>query len=73
MGKKRRTPEQIVELLRAAEMSQEPVKQFWRKHELSTVSFYRWRAKYGGMEVAEAMADAGHKRDSKDLSKRTHG
>jgi putative transposase len=31
-----------------------PVKELCRKHSFSDASFYTWRAKYGGMEVAEA-------------------
>jgi putative transposase len=43
-----------VQLLREAETSGEPVESFCRRKEISTVTFYRWRAKYGGMEVSEA-------------------
>ena len=41
-------------ILREAEMSDEAVDQFCRRKEISTVSFYRWRAKYGGMDKSEA-------------------
>jgi putative transposase len=53
---KRYTPEQIVQVLREAEVSsdQEPIDEFCRRKGISTVSYYRWRAKYGGLEVSEA-------------------
>jgi len=54
MAKKRNSPEQIVAMLREAESSGEQVEQFCRRKEISTVSFYRWRAKYGGMDKSEA-------------------
>ena len=54
MSKKKQTPEQIVQILREAETTDEPVEAFCRRKEISTVTFYRWRAKYGGMEVSEA-------------------
>ena len=54
MSKKRQTAEQIVGILREAEVSGEPIEDFCRRRELSKVTFYRWRAKYGGMDVSEA-------------------
>lgn len=54
MSKKKQTPEQIVHILREAETTDESVEVFCRRKEISTVTFYRWRAKYGGMEVSEA-------------------
>jgi putative transposase len=59
MAKKRYSPEQIVEILREAEMSEESVEVFCRRKEIGTVSFYRWRAKYGGLDksVAKRLKD----------------
>jgi len=54
MAKKKHSPEQIIEILREAETSEESVEQFCRRKEIGTVSFYRWRAKYGGLEKSEA-------------------
>jgi putative transposase len=53
---KRYTPEQIVQVLREAEASgdQETIEEFCRRKGISTVSYYRWRAKYGGLDVSEA-------------------
>jgi putative transposase len=46
--------EQIITMLREAETSGESIEAFCRRKQVSTVSFYRWRAKYGGLEIAEA-------------------
>ncbi|NJM39570.1 MAG: transposase [Anaerolineae bacterium] len=54
MSKQKHTPEQIVRILREAETTDEPVEAFCRRKEISTVSYYRWRAKYGGLDVSEA-------------------
>ena len=54
MSKQKHTPEQIVRILREAETTEEPVESFCRRQAISTVSYYRWRAKYGGMDVSEA-------------------
>ena len=53
---KRYAPEQIVQILREAETQGEPgtIDEFCRRKGISTVSYYRWRAKYGGLEVSEA-------------------
>jgi len=45
--------EQIIGFLRQAEAGM-PIKEIGRKHGFSDASFYKWRSKYGGMEVSEA-------------------
>ena len=51
--KRRLTEEQIIEILREQEAGG-AVKEITRRHGISEQSFYRWKAKYGGMEVSEA-------------------
>lgn len=51
---KKYTPEQIVTMLREVETGDETVEVFCRRKGISTVSLYRWRAKYGGMAEHEA-------------------
>lgn len=50
---KRHSPETIVSLVREAEAA-ESVTEFCRRKGLSEATLYRWRAKYGGLEVEEA-------------------
>ena len=42
---------QILSILRQAEGSV-PVAELCREHGMSTASFYKWRAKYGGMDAS---------------------
>lgn len=54
---KKHTSEQIVSILREAEVSigsGETVEALCRRKGISEVSYYRWKAKYGGMDVSEA-------------------
>jgi putative transposase len=52
--KKRFTEEQIVRMLRDAEVSGMPIRDFCRKQNLTEQTFFRWRNKYGGMDVPDA-------------------
>lgn len=53
MRKSRFSEEQIIQILKAAEAGQK-VAELTRKHGISEHTFYRWRAKYGGMDVSDA-------------------
>lgn len=53
MKGKRFTEEQIIRILQEAE-SGLAVADVCRKHNCSEQSFYRWKAKFGGMTVSEA-------------------
>lgn len=52
--KKRHSEEQIIRILRGAEAHEVPIREVCRQHNISEQTFYRWRDKYGGMDVADA-------------------
>lgn len=53
MKKSRYSEEQIIGFLKQAEAGM-PIKELCRKGGFSDATFYKWRAKYGGMDVADA-------------------
>lgn len=53
MKRSRFTQEQIIGILREQEAGI-PVADLCRKHGLSSPTFYRWKARYGGLDVSEA-------------------
>ncbi len=53
MKRSRFTEEQIIGILREQETGV-PVADLCRKHGLSSPTFYKWKAKFGGMDVSEA-------------------
>ena len=53
MKAKRYTEEQIIGILKEHEAGAK-VADLLRRHGISEQSFYRWKSKYGGMEVSEA-------------------
>lgn len=53
MKKSRYTEEQIIGFLKQAESGM-PVAELCRKEGFNDAAFYKWRAKYGGMEVTDA-------------------
>ncbi len=53
MKRSRFSEEQIVAILREQEAGV-PTAEVCRKHGLSSATFYKWKAKYGGLDVSEA-------------------
>ena len=53
MKKSKFSEEQIIGILREA-AGDTPIKAVCARHNISEATFYKWRAKYGGLEVNEA-------------------
>ena len=53
MKRNRFSEEQIIGILKEYEAGV-PVADLCRKHGVSNASIYKWKAKYGGMDVSEA-------------------
>jgi putative transposase len=53
MKRSRFSEEQIIGILREQEAGR-PTAEVCRKHGISDATFYKWKAKYGGLEVSEA-------------------
>lgn len=51
MKKSRYTDSQIIAILKQAQAGT-PVPELCREHGMSSATFYKWRAKYGGMDAS---------------------
>ncbi len=51
--KKRFSEEQIIKILKEQESGQ-PTAEVCRRHGVSPGTFYKWKAKFGGMDVSDA-------------------
>jgi putative transposase len=52
--KKRFTDEEIINVLREAETGAMPIKALCKKHNITDQTFFRWRNKFGGLDVPDA-------------------
>jgi len=69
MKKRKFSEEQIIGILREAERSDETVVELCRRHGVSEQSFYRWRQKFGGMNVSEVRRLRALERENARLKK----
>jgi putative transposase len=53
MKRKQYREEQMIAILKEAEAGRDN-REICRKHGITEQTFYRWRSKYGGMQVSEA-------------------
>ena len=68
MKQKRFTDEQIIRILQEAQ-SGLTVADVCRKYNCSEQSFYRWKAKFGGMDICEAKRLRELERENSELKK----
>ena len=65
---KRFTEEQIIRVLNEGGQA-DNVREVCRKHNLTEQTFYRWRNKFGGMEVVEVKRLSELERENSELNK----
>ena len=46
------TETQIVRILKEADVGR-PVNEIWRSYGISSATYYKWKAKYGGLEASD--------------------
>jgi putative transposase len=68
MKRARFTEEQIIGILKTAEAAGS-IREVVREHNITEQTFYRWRRKYGGMEVSEAKKLRDMEKENSELKK----
>jgi putative transposase len=53
MRRSQYSEEQIIAILKDAEAGK-PIRELCREHGITDQTYYRWKSKYGGLEVSEA-------------------
>ena len=53
MPRKRRTTEEIIKIIREADTPGVSLEMVLKKHQITDVTYQRWREKYGGMDMNE--------------------
>ena len=70
MAKRKYSPEQIINKLRAIELGVaqgDTVEESCRKAAINVQTYYRWRSRYGGMTIAEAKENKRLREENKRL------
>jgi len=69
MKKDRHTTEQIIRILREADGGTKKTDEICRANNISAQTFYRWKAKFGGMDLKEAQRLRDLERENTELKK----
>ena len=68
MSKKRYSEEQIIQILKKQEAGVS-TQDVCREAGVSTATFYKWKAKYGGMEISDAKRLKGLEEENRKLKR----
>ena len=68
MKRKRFSEEQIIAILNEQEAGLATAN-VCRRHGISSATFYKWKSKYGGLEVSEARRQRAHEDENAQLNK----
>ena len=68
MKRKRFSEEQIIRILKEGEATGN-VREVCRQHNVTEQTYYRWRNKYGGMQVSDAKRLKGLEKETSELKK----
>ena len=68
MKQKNHSVEEIIRILRQGDMGQ-AVSEVCRMHNISEASFYRWKKKYGDMDLADARRLKALEKENAELKK----
>ena len=68
MKQKRHTREEIIRILREADGGK-ATEGLCREHNITTTTYYRWKKKYGGMELQDAKRYRELERENTELKK----
>ena len=68
MKQKNHTTEDIIRILRQAE-AEDTIEAVCRTHNISTATFYRWKKKYGDMDLADAKRLKELEKENSELKK----
>lgn len=69
MKKSQWSEEQMIRILQEAEAGADTIQNLCRKHAVSEQSFYRWRQRFGGMSVPDAIRLRELERENTQLKK----
>jgi putative transposase len=69
MGQRRRTEEEIIEILREAESDSITVAEVCRKHGMSDATYYKWKNRYGGTGKSEVRRMRELEKENTELKK----